>query len=173
MSEAKKVTDYSPRNQILILTANPDASELAGYKQWRSMGRQVRKGEKGIPIGAPVTRKQDDGTTKMVNVRGARVFDVSQTDALKASEPETASPCDDGECICDPHTGIYEHTVRVPEEDTPEGEAYAEPVVQVHESKATDEERTKNVRKAVRSYESTLEGNERDPFAAMRASLRD
>ena len=203
--EAKHVADYSPRNIQLILSANPDATLLAGYKQWQKLGRQVRKGERGIPIGAPVTAKQDDGTTKMVNVRGARVFDVSQTDAL------------DSECACDPETGVHNHPApgvceggeseittereseKVPEEDTPEGEAFiigcpgcdhpgtfehdsrctvhvagfkSEPTVQVHESQASDSERTENVRKAVRSYEETLEEHERDPFAAMRESLR-
>lgn len=86
--EPKKVSDYSPRNQLLILSVNPDATELAGYKQWRAMGRQVRKGERAIPIAAPVTRKQDDGTSRMVNVRGARVFDVSQTDPRTAETDE-------------------------------------------------------------------------------------
>ena len=41
---------YSLNNTILIYHQKPDASLVAGYRKWQSLGRQVRKGEKGIKI---------------------------------------------------------------------------------------------------------------------------
>ena len=88
---------YSFRNMMLIFMQNPDASLVAGYKAWQKMGRQVRKGEKGLRILAPIVRKrkaddaertkqksdeQTDGEPKKV-VTGFRltsVFDISQTE---------------------------------------------------------------------------------------------
>lgn len=86
---------YSSRNSLLILLQNPDASHVAGFGAWKSMGRSVNKGEKGIQILAPapyqkrveVTRDENgkllpEPQTKEVTVtafRPAYVFDVSQT----------------------------------------------------------------------------------------------
>src|SRR5918911_2859927 len=44
---------YSPNNVVLILAQKPDATRVAGYKTWQSLGRQVKKGEKAISIFAP------------------------------------------------------------------------------------------------------------------------
>jgi antirestriction protein ArdC len=80
---ASRFRDYSLNNQLLILMQRPDATRVAGYKTWQSLGRQVNKGEHGIAIFAPRTRlvDDDDGERKRV-VSGfhvVRVFDVSQT----------------------------------------------------------------------------------------------
>ena len=49
---------YSINNTILIALQRPDATHVAGYNAWRDkFGRQVRKGEHGIDIIAPVKRK--------------------------------------------------------------------------------------------------------------------
>ena len=59
---------YSFNNCILIKMQYPEASRVAGYKTWQSMGRQVRKGEKAISILAPCPHKKtievekEDGT---------------------------------------------------------------------------------------------------------------
>ena len=37
-------------NQVLILAQRPDATTVAGYRAWLSLGRQVRRGAKGIGI---------------------------------------------------------------------------------------------------------------------------
>lgn len=88
---------YSFRNMMLIFMQNPDASLVAGYKAWQKLGRQVRKGEKGLRILAPIVRKrkaddaeqaksepgeQSDGEPKKVvtGFRLASVFDISQTE---------------------------------------------------------------------------------------------
>ena len=48
---------YSLNNTILIYAQKPDASLVAGYRKWQTMGRQVKKGEKGIRILAPIPVK--------------------------------------------------------------------------------------------------------------------
>lgn len=92
---------YSANNVLLISVQRPDATRVAGYQTWRELGRQVRKGETGIAILAPVTVRRRDGDTGRDTdreprateeasgvptpkvLRGFRVthvFDVSQTD---------------------------------------------------------------------------------------------
>ena len=79
-----KFHSYSANNCFLILASNPDATKVAGYKAWQKLNRQVRKGEKGIKILAPMRRKveDDDGETKFIitGFRTASVFDISQTE---------------------------------------------------------------------------------------------
>src|SRR5258706_2258360 len=45
---------YSFGNVLLILSQKPDAVRVAGYQTWKSLGRQVRRGEKGIRIIVPM-----------------------------------------------------------------------------------------------------------------------
>jgi hypothetical protein len=84
---------YSFNNQILIALQNPDATHVAGFHRWLSLGRFVKKGEHGITIFAPITRrvgeveeKASDGTAskrevrKLVNTKAVFVFDIAQTD---------------------------------------------------------------------------------------------
>lgn len=75
---------YSLGNQLLIAVQMPGATFVAGYVDWKKMGRQVKRGEKGISIMVPHTRKveaEDGSEEKRVTSFGtARVFDVSQTD---------------------------------------------------------------------------------------------
>jgi hypothetical protein len=85
---------YSFGNVLLIAWQRPGATQVAGYKAWQGMGRQVRKGERGISILAPMVRKvdHDDGSDPDRVVTGFRVvsvFDVSQTDGESIPEP----PC--------------------------------------------------------------------------------
>ena len=49
-----KFHKYSMFNVIQILMTRPDATSVAGFKKWQTMGRYVRKGEHGIPILAPI-----------------------------------------------------------------------------------------------------------------------
>src|SRR5438270_4620306 len=68
---------YSLGNTLLIALQRPDATKVAGYRAWQEMGRQVRKGEKGIAILAPiVSRAKDtvtDGSLDASENAGARV----------------------------------------------------------------------------------------------------
>jgi len=49
-----KFHDYSIGNQILIMIQMEEATKVAGYNTWKDLGRQVKKGEKGIAIMAPI-----------------------------------------------------------------------------------------------------------------------
>lgn len=88
---------YSRSNQFLVMVQCPDASMVTGFRQWKKMGRTVKKGERAIRIFAPriVTETRKDGT-KTDSLAGfllVPVFDVSQTEgeplALPPSEPIT------------------------------------------------------------------------------------
>lgn len=83
-----KFRRYSFNNQILIAVQKPEASQVAGFKTWQQLNRQVRKGEKAIWILAPRTykRAEEDPQTGEEILRqgtyfvGVPVFDISQTD---------------------------------------------------------------------------------------------
>lgn len=45
---------YSFGNVLLILSQSPEATQVAGYRTWQSLGRQVRRGEHGIKILVPM-----------------------------------------------------------------------------------------------------------------------
>src|SRR5712691_2396914 len=60
---------YSFGNVLLIVAQKPDVTQVAGYVTWQKLGRQVRKGERGIRIVVPMRRRkqaedseEDDGT---------------------------------------------------------------------------------------------------------------
>ena len=57
LATAAKFHHYSFNNTVAIFLQRPDATQVAGYRTWQSLGRQVRKGEQGIQILAPVTRR--------------------------------------------------------------------------------------------------------------------
>jgi antirestriction protein ArdC len=76
---------YSFGNCALIALQMPAASQVAGFKAWQGLGRQVRKGERSIRILAPMVVKEHDaqgvetGETFTL-FRAVPVFDISQTD---------------------------------------------------------------------------------------------
>ncbi len=81
-----KFHHYSFGNCMMIARQNPDATYVAGFRRWQQLGRQVKQGEKGIAILAPlVSRKKDDakgdeGEKTVFGFRAVHVFDISQTD---------------------------------------------------------------------------------------------
>lgn len=94
---------YSPNNLWLILWAKPDATQVA------ELGRHVRKGEEGIPILAPLTKKlEDDDGIAQYQIMGFKivyVFDLSQTDGEQLpAPPEWKSP--------EQHQELLEHLFR-------------------------------------------------------------
>jgi len=90
LSAMARFTRYSWGNVLLISLQRPDASRVAGYQAWRKLGRQVKKGEKGIAIMAPIVRQrrkeEDEREDRVFAFKTAHVFDVSQTEGEPLSE---------------------------------------------------------------------------------------
>ena len=86
-----KFHQYSPFNVWCIMMAKPSASLVAGFKKWQSMNRYVCKGERGIPILAPIFAKvineEGEEQQKLVGFKTVYVFDISQTDGEPLPEP--------------------------------------------------------------------------------------
>lgn len=88
---------YSLTNVLLILSQKPEATRVAGFRQWQEKGRQVRKGEKAIRIRGYSTRKvteTDPDTGEEVERHRPTypilsVFDISQTDPVEGVEQPT------------------------------------------------------------------------------------
>lgn len=84
-----KFHHYSARNIDLIYAQNPQATQVAGFKQWQSaFNRTVNRGEKAIRIVAPIIKKLTPDDQKRLDITDERViigyrylpvFDVSQT----------------------------------------------------------------------------------------------
>ena len=88
--------NYSFGNVLLIVSQNPRATHVAGFRTWQKHGRFVRKGEKGIVIRAPMlVRDQDatgtDDTPGNIRFKAAYVFDVSQPDGEELPAPAKAT----------------------------------------------------------------------------------
>lgn len=107
---------YSARNCLLIFAQRPGASRVAGYRGWQELGRQVRRGEEGIRILAPVSYAvEDEGSGEkvraLVGFKVASVFDVSQTNGEPLPEapmPEDPNPDDDPAGVAARvHEGLY------------------------------------------------------------------
>jgi len=94
-----KFHTYSFGNILLIATQRPDATNVAGIRTWNSLGRFVKRGEKGILILAPMvgnrrSRQAEIATNtdtdnaaderkpeaQLFGFRAVYVFDVSQTE---------------------------------------------------------------------------------------------
>ncbi|MGP1345538.1 MAG: ArdC family protein [Phycisphaerales bacterium] len=114
---------YSFGNILLIVSQRPDATRVAGFHTWRSLGRTVRKGEKGIAIFAPMRLKarkddtsvsgkassaRDDGVEDktFIRFRVVHVFDIAQTEGDPLPEPARIGG-DPGEALA-----RLEHAVR-------------------------------------------------------------
>lgn len=81
--------DYSITNRFYIFLQMPTATQVASYKKWESLDRQVVKGSKSITIFAPnkFVKKPKPGEAEedakeetVVAFRKVPVFDISQTE---------------------------------------------------------------------------------------------
>ena len=101
LTKMSQLNNYSNRNLRLILAQNPEARQVASFKQWKeNFGRYVKKGEKALRIFKPMTKiKKDENNQPILDKNGkpetvtffglVPVFDVSQTegkDMPKAAE---------------------------------------------------------------------------------------
>jgi len=78
-----KFWQYSFRNQVLIGFQRPEATRVAGFHKWKTLGRFVKKGEHGILILAPMlVRGKEEGSSEkeLLGFRAVPVFDISQTE---------------------------------------------------------------------------------------------
>lgn len=94
---AARFHKYSPNNSLLILVQRPGATRVAGYRRWRELGCQVRRGEQGIRILAPIFRTVEDEESGekariLCSFKVVKVFDVSQTDPMPGAEPLPDKP---------------------------------------------------------------------------------
>ena len=92
LTKMSHLNNYSNRNLRLILAQNPEASQVASFKQWKeNFGRHVKKGEKALRIFKPMTKiKKDENNQPILDKNGkpeivtffglVPVFDVSQTE---------------------------------------------------------------------------------------------
>jgi len=90
---------YSFGNIMLIARQKPDATNVAGIRTWNSLGRFVKRGERGILILAPMvgyrrSRQREIATeietdnaaderkpvSQLVGFRAVYVFDITQTE---------------------------------------------------------------------------------------------
>ena len=81
------IARFSVRNVMLILAQRGDATECAGFHEWRKVGRSVRKGAKGIAILVPMgTVTDEDGDTRP-RFSYRYVFDIADTEPLTVDAP--------------------------------------------------------------------------------------
>jgi len=105
MEAMSKFHHYSLSNQLLIAIQKPEATQVAGFHTWlQKFKRQVRRGEKGIAIFAPIVTKlpktvqdldKEEQRSQLLpanpSCRGFKVvyvFDITQTEG----EPIPAAP---------------------------------------------------------------------------------
>ena len=88
---ARSFHSYSLNNLLLILAQHPDATMVAGFRQWQTKGRQVRKGEHSIKIfgySSTKPKSRDEESDADPEERTVHyfpvlsVFDISQTDQI-------------------------------------------------------------------------------------------
>jgi antirestriction protein ArdC len=92
---ASRFHRYSFGNIALITAQRADATQVAGYRTWKSLGRQVKRGEKGIAILTPCRRKrtevdeitgEETSSTYVSGFTVAHMFDIWQTDGQELPE---------------------------------------------------------------------------------------
>jgi hypothetical protein len=97
---------YSFGNVLEIVRQMPTATRVAGFWTWKNLGRNVKAGQKGIRILAPIVgvrRKKEEEANKdipkqkervLLGFRNAYVFDIAQTEGvdLPSLQPVTGDP---------------------------------------------------------------------------------
>ena len=133
ISAMAKFHSYSFGNALLILMQRPDASRVAGFNTWKQLGRQVKRGEKGImilapcnfsavleyekidpktgrailgPDGQPMTKKMPINPNRFKIVH---VFDMSQTEGRELPQIGVSELSGEVEDF----SGIYERLVSI------------------------------------------------------------
>ncbi len=91
---AAKFHHYSANNIVLLYRQKPDASFVAGFSTWKSMGKdrkdiRIKKGSRALYVIAPRSRKEtDEQGNEVVRLyfKAAPVFDISQVSGVEIPE---------------------------------------------------------------------------------------
>jgi hypothetical protein len=81
----------SPRNQCLCAMQNPTVTVVGGFRQWLKQGRAVMKGQHGMRIWVPTTKRDGSGEEAPKDVADetrffiGTVFDVGQTQEVEVA----------------------------------------------------------------------------------------
>lgn len=82
-----KFYNYSFNNNMLIAMQRPDATRIASYTAWKEeFKRNVKKGEKGINIIAPVVRKEKVEKQKYDPEKKKYVYDENGNPVMETKE---------------------------------------------------------------------------------------
>ena len=79
---------YSFGNVMLIARQKPDATHVAGYRTWTSLGRFVRRGEKGILILAPMVGYRSAAQNEIAPQRA----EMQQTHTKQSNDSSASAP---------------------------------------------------------------------------------
>lgn len=82
----KHFYNYSINNTLLIYKQCPEASHIAGYKKWKELGYQVKKGSKAINILIPLIHKDEEKKDVLFGFKKGNVFDRSQVEATPKAQ---------------------------------------------------------------------------------------
>lgn len=85
-------------NQLMVALARPDATFVAGFKAWLQLGYCVKKGERAVPIIAPLALEdrekltgEETGETRLL-FKTVFVFDRAQVAPLEGMEQVPLEP---------------------------------------------------------------------------------
>jgi len=92
---ARRFHSYSFNNTLLIYAQRPESTAVAGYEAWKTLGRQVDKGERGIQILAPVVRRAKTDQAAVTSAADRSEPDPARADAAVA-RPATTTPREEG-----------------------------------------------------------------------------
>lgn len=84
---------YTFNNQLLIFLQRPDATLVAGFRRWQELGRQVRKGERGISTLAPCKhRVPSENGPSAASPDGKDTTGVGSGSAVEVAAPAGERP---------------------------------------------------------------------------------
>ena len=94
LATQKKFCNYSASNVLLLAIQAAERSmplsRVAGYSTWKALHRQVRRGERGLIVFAPMpmrpsegpgdTKAESEDESERLLFKAVRVFELSQTE---------------------------------------------------------------------------------------------
>ena len=93
LKSMKKFHSYSFNNRLLIFAQNPEATRVAGYCTWKSLGRGVKSKPQKIfilhPMHCKVKKEENDGKEEMIDLLRfgwSIVYDISDTYLLEGAK---------------------------------------------------------------------------------------